>query len=166
MAKNITIFGYSFTKKLFARGTDSYIIEGVLKFAGKKIASVFDDGYGGGMNFDVCISAKEWEEHSRNVANAYVTIGMYHQPMDNSMEILVHDLIYLEICRNHFATVARREGWGKQAIMTIYIEQEQDGRSLSAVCFDRPLPKRSLGDKAVKVLCSFPLNYIHVYIAA
>ena len=64
-----------------------------MKFAGKKIASVFDDGYGGGMNFDVCIPAKEWEEHSLDVANAYITIGMYRQPMNNSMEILVHDLI-------------------------------------------------------------------------
>ena len=57
-------------------------------------------------------------------------------------------------------------GWEKQAITTIYIEQEQDGRSLAAVCFDRPLSKECLGEKAVKVLCSFPLNYIHVYIAA
>ncbi len=166
MAKNITIFGYSFTKKLFARGTDGYIIEGVLKFAGKKIASVFDDGYGGGMNFDVCIPANDWEEHSRNVANAYISIGKYDEPMSNSMEILVNDLIHLEIWRNHFAEVSKREGWEKRAIMTTYIEQEQDGRSLSAICADRPLSKKSIGDKAVKVLCSFPLNYIHVYIAA
>ena len=58
MARNISMFGISFTKKLFAEGRDGYIIQGDLKIGNKKIASAFDDGNGGQMDFNINIPFK------------------------------------------------------------------------------------------------------------
>ena len=175
MARNISLFGLSFTKKLFCEGRDGYIIKGDLKLGNKKIADCFDDGHGGQMEFDVCVPMDVWNQIVSDVSSAYIRIGIAtdEKPLLEPMAILVEDLINLELDRKTFMKSAKKKGIDNP-ILNVFVRRGNAFERYGITCSEivsawsnRPMTREELqkyndGFIVTKVLGSFAFDHIYV----
>lgn len=175
MARNISLFGLNFTKKLFCEGRDGYIIKGDLKLGNKKIADCFDDGHGGQMDIDVCVPADIWQRIVADVSSAYIRVGVAtkEKPLIEPISLLVEDLINLELAKKEFSKIAKKNGV-MNPIMNVFVRRgnafERYGLSFSEIVSSwshRPLTKEELqkvndGFVVTKVLGSYAFDHIYV----
>ncbi len=168
MARNISLFGLNFTKKLFCEGRDGYIIKGDLKLGNKKIADCFDDGHGGQMDIDVCVPVDIWQRIVADVSSAYIRVGVAtkEKPLIEPISLLVEDLINLELAKKEFSKIARKNGVANP-IMNVFVRRGAHWAEIVSSWSRRPLTIDELqkvndGFMVTKVLGAYAFDHIYV----